>query len=70
MVMINLICNLFLNFMRLINHFRALAIATGLIALLGCSPAQTQVPTSTTEMMDTSDHVSKVNSDRTLVISA
>jgi endonuclease G len=49
MVMINLICNLFLKFMRLINHFQGLAVATALIALLGCSPAQTQVPTPTTE---------------------
>ncbi|QLE46569.1 DNA/RNA non-specific endonuclease (plasmid) [Nostoc sp. C052] len=35
--------------MRLIKRFQALAVATGLIALLGCSPAQTQVPTPTTE---------------------
>lgn len=49
MVMINLICNLFLKFMRLINRFQGLAVATALIALLGCSPAVTQVPTPTTE---------------------
>jgi len=47
MVMINLICNLFLKFMRLINHFQALVVATGLIALLGCSPAPSQPPTLT-----------------------
>ncbi|QFS50967.1 ENDOG, endonuclease G, mitochondrial [Nostoc sphaeroides CCNUC1] len=47
--MINLICNLFLKFMRLINRFQGLAVATALIALLGCSPAVTQVPTPTTE---------------------
>ena len=35
--------------MRLISRFQALAIATGLIALLGCSPAPSQVPTSTIE---------------------
>ncbi|MBD2564539.1 MULTISPECIES: DNA/RNA non-specific endonuclease [Nostoc] len=35
--------------MRLINHFQGLAVATALIALLGCSPAQTQVPTPTIE---------------------
>jgi endonuclease G len=35
--------------MRLINRFQGLAVATALIALLGCSPAQTQVPTPTTE---------------------
>ncbi|WP_392482946.1 DNA/RNA non-specific endonuclease [Nostoc sp. C110] len=35
--------------MRLINRFQALAVATGLIALLGCSPAPSQVPTSTIE---------------------
>ncbi|MEH2238667.1 hypothetical protein [Nostoc sp.] len=34
MVMINLICNLFLKFMRLISRFQALTIATGLVALL------------------------------------
>ncbi|MHC0068143.1 DNA/RNA non-specific endonuclease [Nostoc sp. UIC 10890] len=33
--------------MRLINHFWALAVATGLIALLGCSPAPSQPPTLT-----------------------
>lgn len=35
--------------MRLINRFQGLAVATALIALLGCSPAQTQVPTPTIE---------------------
>ncbi|MHC5609575.1 MAG: DNA/RNA non-specific endonuclease [Nostoc sp.] len=36
--------------MRLIiSRFQALAIATGLVALLGCSPAVTQMPTPTTE---------------------
>nr|WP_322719137.1 DNA/RNA non-specific endonuclease [Nostoc sp. ChiQUE02]MDZ8232150.1 DNA/RNA non-specific endonuclease [Nostoc sp. ChiQUE02] len=35
--------------MRLINRFQGLAVATALIALLGCSPARTQVPTLTTE---------------------
>lgn len=35
--------------MRLISRFQALAIATGLVALLGCSPAPSQVPTPTTE---------------------
>ncbi|MGJ5631193.1 DNA/RNA non-specific endonuclease [Nostoc sp. CALU 1950] len=35
--------------MRLINRFQGLAVATALIALLGCSPAVTQVPTPTTE---------------------
>jgi endonuclease G len=49
MVMINLICNLFRKFMRLINRFQGLAVATALIALLGCSPAVTQPPTPTTE---------------------
>jgi endonuclease G, mitochondrial len=49
MVMINLICNLFLKFMRLINRFQGLAVATALIALLGCSPAVTQSPTPTIE---------------------
>lgn len=33
--------------MRLINHFWALAVATGLVALLGCSPAPSQPPTLT-----------------------
>ncbi|MEH2207838.1 MAG: DNA/RNA non-specific endonuclease [Nostoc sp.] len=33
--------------MRLISRFQALAIATGLIALLGCSPAPSQPPTLT-----------------------
>ena len=42
--MINLICNLFLKFMRLINHFQALVVATGLVALVGCSQALTQAP--------------------------
>ncbi|MDM9580149.1 DNA/RNA non-specific endonuclease [Nostoc sp. GT001] len=33
--------------MRLINRFQALAIATGLVALLGCAPAPSQPPTLT-----------------------
>lgn len=35
--------------MRLISRFQALTLATALIALLGCSPAVTQVPTPTIE---------------------
>jgi endonuclease G, mitochondrial len=35
--------------MGLINRFQGLAVATALIALLGCSPAVTQSPTPTTE---------------------
>ncbi|RCJ32075.1 nuclease [Nostoc punctiforme NIES-2108] len=44
--------------MRLINRFQGLAVATALIALLGCSPAQTQVPLpNTTSAPSISPHL-------------